>query len=233
MSMPGATSISSMPRVVSLEHAALGDVEHRLALLGGIRAVERDLLDACARTCRLRPSRTMRSLPSSIATSSPPAVNVPRRRARRAFWLMLMKPPAPASSRPEAADIDVALSASTCGHAETRHVEPAAVVEIELLVLLDDRVGVDCGAEIEPALRHAADHARLGRQRHVLENALLVRDRRDAFGHADAEIDDAAHRQLERAAARDDLALVERQRLDTSRAAPLSSPENAGLYGVP
>ena len=75
-------------------------------------------------------------------------------------------------------------------------------------------VGVERGAEIEPALRHAADDAGLGGERQVLQHALLGRDRGDALGHADAEIDDAARRQLEGAAARDDLALVERQRLD-------------------
>ena len=63
-----------------------------------------------------------------------------------------------------------------------------------------------------PDLRHAADHAGLGRERHVVQDLLLVGDRRHAFGHADAEVHDAAHRQLERAAARDDLALVERHR---------------------
>ena len=34
---------------------------------------------------------------------------------------------------------------------------------------------------------------------------------RDPFGHADAEVDHAAERQLERAAPRDQLSLVERQ----------------------
>ena len=29
----------------SFEHTTLGDVQHRLALLGGISAIERDLLD--------------------------------------------------------------------------------------------------------------------------------------------------------------------------------------------
>ena len=53
------------------------------------------------------------------------------------------------------------------------------------------------------------------------EHALLGRDRRDAFRHADAEIDDAARRQLEGAAPRDDLALVERHRLDAIERHPL------------
>ena len=44
MSMPGATSISSKPPR-SREDATLGDVEHRLAGLGGVGAAEGDLLD--------------------------------------------------------------------------------------------------------------------------------------------------------------------------------------------
>ncbi len=98
------------------------------------------------------------------------------------------------------------------GHAQTGHVEPAAVIEVELLVLVDDGLGVHRGAEVEAGLRHATDDSRFGGQRYVVEDALLVRHRRDAFGHADAEVHDAAHGQLEGAAPRDDLAFVERHR---------------------
>jgi hypothetical protein len=42
----------------------------------------------------------MRSRPSSTATRRPPAVKVPVKITDRAFWLMLMKPPAPASLGP-------------------------------------------------------------------------------------------------------------------------------------
>ena len=115
--------------------------------------------------------------------------------------------------RTEAADVDVAVRVDL-RHAEARHVEAAAVVEVELLVLVDHCIRVDRRAEVQAALRHAADHAGLGGQRHVVEYLLFVGDRRDAFGHADAEIDDAAHRQLEGTAPRDDLALVERHRAE-------------------
>ena len=113
--------------------------------------------------------------------------------------------------RTEAAHVDVAVGVDL-RHAEARHVEAAAVVEVELLVLVDDGLGVDRRAEIEAALRHAADHARLGGEGQVVEHLLLVGDRGHTLGHADAEVDDAAHRQLEGAAAGDDLALVERHR---------------------
>jgi hypothetical protein len=114
-------------------------------------------------------------------------------------------------ARAEPGDVDVAEAVSL-GHAETGHVEPAAVVEVELQALLQDGVGIESGAEVEAALRHAADHAGLRGQRDVLEQPLLGSDRRDAFGHADAEIDHAAERKLHGGAAGDDLAGVERQR---------------------
>ena len=153
-------------------------------------------------------------------------MNEPAKTIRRAFWLMLMKAARAGESRPEATDVDVAVGVDL-GHPETRHVEPAAVIEIELLALPDDGVGASLRRRSRD---HAARrrHAWLGGQRHVLENALLVRDRRDALRHADAEIDDAAHRQLERAAARDDPALVVCQRFSES-SGTRNSPENAGL----
>ena len=54
--------------------------------------------------------------------------------------------------------------------------------------------GVDCRAEIEAALRNAADDAGLGRQGHKVEELFFGGNRRDTFGHADPEIDDTAHR---------------------------------------
>ena len=52
---------------------------------------------------------------------------------------MLMKPPAPASREPKRLTLTLP-SASTCGHAEARDVEAAAIVEVELLVLVDHRL---------------------------------------------------------------------------------------------
>ena len=146
-------------------------------------------------------------------------MKVPANTTRRALWLMLMKPPAPARRGPKRLTLTLP-SRIDLRHAEARHVEPAAVVEVELLVLVDDRLGVDRGAEVETALRQAADDAGLGGQRHVAQDPLLVGDRGHPFGHADAQVHDAAHRQVEGAPARDDLALVERHRRQRCRAAP-------------
>ena len=124
---------------------------------------------------------------------------------------MLIKPPAPASRVPKRLTLTCSLGVHL-RHAQAGHVEAAAVIEVELLVLVNDGIGIDRRAEIEPTLRQPADHPRLRRQRDVVQYFFLIRDLGHPFGHADAEVHYAAHRQLERAAAGDDLALVQRHR---------------------
>ena len=60
----------------------------------------------------------------------------------------------------ELADVDAALAVGL-RHAEEGHVEPAAVVEVELRRLIDQRLDVAGGAEIEPARRHARRSCRV------------------------------------------------------------------------
>lgn len=117
-------------------------------------------------------------------------------------------------------------------HAEAGQVEPAAVVEIKLLVLVQQRLRIDGRTEVQAPLRHAADHAGLGSQRQVVQHTFLGRDGTEHLGHADAEVDHAAKRQFEGAAPGNQLALVERQRCDLvdPRA---SLARVAALYAVP
>ena len=68
--------------------------------------------------------------------------------------------------RTEARDVEVAVPVDL-GEAEEGAVEPAAVVEVELIGLVDDGLGIDGGAEVEAGGGHAADDAGLGRQRHA------------------------------------------------------------------
>jgi len=89
-----------------------------------------------------------------------------------------------------------------------------AVIKIELLVLLDDSFWIERRSEIEPTLWYAAYDPRFRSQRHIFENALLCRNGGNAFRHSDAEIHDAPERQLEGAAASDNLALIKLHRLD-------------------
>jgi hypothetical protein len=105
----------------------------------------------------------------------------------------------------ELADVDVALGIAL-RQAEHREVEAAAVVEVELIGLVDHGLGVDRRAEVQPAGRDAADHARFGAQGDEVDDALLGRHRRHALGHADAQVHQFAGAQLQRRAPRDHLA---------------------------
>ena len=127
----------------------------------------------------------------------------------------------------EAADIDVTLLVGL-SKAEAGEIEAAAIIEVELLVLVDDRAWIDGRAKIQTSLRQSADDAGFGRQRQHIEKFLFRRDGRHALWHADAEIDDAAERQLEGASPGDDLAFVEGSGGMRSTGARIS-PEKAGL----
>ena len=137
--------------------------------------------------------------------------------------------------RPEARDVDVAQPVGL-RQPEAGHVEPAAVVEIELRILRDHRVGVDRCAEIEARGRLAADHPGLCRQGQMLQQAFLGSDSGHAFGHADAQIDHTVHRQFEGAASGDHLARVKPHwRHVSGRGAhpvgePLRKPGGIGLH---
>ena len=85
-----------------------------------------------------------------MRTCRSPAVKVPTNTTSRADWLMLMKPPAPASRGAELADVEVALGVGL-RQAEDRDIEAAAVVEVELARLVDDRLRVDRRAEVQAA----------------------------------------------------------------------------------
>ena len=80
------------------EHRPLGDEHRGPSFPGGERRAVAHVLDTLTNFL-CRPSFTMRSPPSTQATSSPPAVKVPLKMTCLAFWLMLMKPPRRRSCR--------------------------------------------------------------------------------------------------------------------------------------
>ena len=125
---------------------------------------------------------------------------------------MLMKPPAPARRGPNFETLRLPDFVGL-GEAEEGEVEAAAVVEVELVRLIDNRLGVGGRAEVQTRCRYAADHAGLGSQRHEVDDALFRGHGRDAFRHADAEVDDRARLQLECRPSRDDFALAHLHRL--------------------
>src|ERR1700712_1175524 len=69
----------------------------------------------------------------------------------------------------ELADVEIAV-AIRLRETQERNVEAAAVVEIELVGLIDDRLRVGRGAEVQAARRNAADHAGLGRHREEIDH---------------------------------------------------------------
>ncbi len=90
-----------------------------------------------------------------------------------------------------AADVDVAV-AIAFGHGEEGDVESAAIVEIEHGGLVDDGHGEAGGAEAEGAGGDSADDAGFDGEDDAVEELPLPGDAGDAFGDADAEVDDVA-----------------------------------------
>ena len=212
MSTAGRDLDQLQPILAEAEDAALRHEQHRLAVLGREPPAEGDVLDRLDEL----------GAAPFLEDRQPPVADLDLQPAGREgadedelAGVLRDVDEAARAREPaaEAADIDVAVPVGL-REAEAGEVEAAAVVEVELLVLVDDRVGVDRRPEVEPALRQAADDAGLGGERDEVEELLLGGDGRDALRHADAEVDDAAERQLEGAAARDHLALVEGQRRD-------------------
>ncbi len=98
--------------------------------------------------------------------------DVPLNTTLRAFWLMLMKPPTPDDRVGEAADVDVARRVDL-GEGQEGHVETTAIVEVELVGLVDHGVEVLGTAGVGPGQRRAADEALFVAQRDGVENAFL------------------------------------------------------------
>jgi hypothetical protein len=111
------------------------------------------------------------------------------------------------------------------GKSKTSEIEAATVIKVELLVLLNDGFGIERGPEVEPALRKASYDSGFRRERQVFENALLGRDSRHPFRHADAQIHDTPEGQFECAAPRDDLSVVQLHRRDASKRNALPARE--------
>ena len=87
-------------------------------------------------------------------------------------------------------------------------IKPPAVIEIELIGLIDNGLCVDRRAEIESSRRHATNDARFSRKREQISDFFFVGDVRDTLRHANAEIDNAICIKFERRTACDDLSLA-------------------------
>ena len=88
------------------------------------------------------------------------------------------------------------------------HVQAAAIVKIKLAGLIDNGVGIGGGAKTQTAGGYAANHARLGGERHQVDNPLFGGHVGNAFGHADAQIHHRIGAQFHGGATGDDFALA-------------------------
>ena len=87
-------------------------------------------------------------------------------------------------------------------------VYPGVIVEARPVGVLYMRDEAGEGAKL---ICVPADDPRFRRQGQLLEDAFLIAHIGHPFRHADPQVDDAVHRQLERRAPRDHLAQVQRQ----------------------
>ena len=120
---------------------------------------------------------------------------------------MLMKPPGSRQLLAKTADVEIAL-AIRLGEAEKRDIQAAAVIEVELVRLVDDGLCVGGGAEIEASCRNPAHHAGFGGERDQVDDVFFRRDAGDAFRHADPKIDNAVRLELHGGTPSNDLALA-------------------------
>ena len=191
-SIPGASSVKHSPSRRNSNTARSGDVERPLARGEGPGAVVGDLLDLAATNLRTSPSLTICSRPSPMTTSRFFAVKVPQKTETLRVLRDVHEPAdARGSTLPKRPDIHIALGIGL-GQSEEGRVEPAAVVEVELRGLVDDRVRVEGDAEIQPARRRPADRAGLHGEREALPHPLLGRNATDVLRQADPEVDDVA-----------------------------------------
>src|SRR5690554_424077 len=200
--------------VDQLEDTALGDEEHRLAGLLGVAATEGDLIDSlhelAAMPLLLDPDPIL--LDDHLSAIGKGAAE---------HHLAGILADIDESARPdnlvaELADVEVALVIGL-GQAQEADVEAATVVEIELVAVVDDRLGVVGGGEVATAGGYTAVGAQLRGQGHEVANALLRRYAGDPFGHADAEVDHPARHQLHGGSPSDYLARVQGHGPDTAQ----------------
>ena len=123
---------------------------------------------------------------------------------------MLMNPPGPASLGVNRLTLTLPVGVHL-GHAQEGLVQPAAVVEVEHVGLVDHGLRVGDRPEAQTAGREAADPTGLHGEGDQVEDVFLVGDRGHALGHADAEVHDRVGFEREGAAAGDGLARARRE----------------------
>ena len=129
------------PVLTEAEHAALGDEQHRLPVLGREPPAEGDLLDRVDEL-RAAPFLEDRQLPLSDLDLQPAGREGADEDQLAGILRDVDEAAGPGEAPAEAADVDVPVPVRL-SQPEAGEIEPAAVVEVELLVLVDDRAGID------------------------------------------------------------------------------------------
>ena len=140
-----------------LEYATFRDIENRLAALHGVVAGEGPMLDLAD---ELRLVAVFDDTQATVLDRQlKPAC---RERADEHHFLGVLadvdKAAGAGEPRTEFADVQIALLVRL-GEAEEGRIKAAAIIEVELIRLIDDGLRIDRGSEIESASRNAADDA--------------------------------------------------------------------------
>src|SRR5512139_222699 len=194
------------------ENAALRYVEHGLSSLGGVLAAEGNLLDLLD---ELSLTALLFDLELAVRHSNLETAGGEGPHENDSFRVLtdVDESAGPHEAGTEFAHVDIAILVHfRCS--QEGDVEAAPVVEIKLVRLIEKSVDVRAGAEVESAVGHPADHARLRRQGQEIEDAFLVGHPGRTLGHADAEIHDLVGPQLEGRPACDHLPFTQLQRRD-------------------
>ena len=112
-------------------------------------------------------------------------------------------------------------------HAQAGQVQAAAVIEVELAGVIDDRQRVDRATEPQAAAGNAADQAGLYCRGQLVDDAFFRRHCRHAFRHADPQVDDRFGNQFHRRPTANDLAVVECDRFDIGKRHPYVAGQGA------
>ena len=108
----------------------------------------------------------------------------------------------------ELTDIDIAFGV-TFSHAQESHVQPAAIVKVELIRMVDDCIGVGRSAKVSAAGRYTANRSGFDSQCQLIADTFFIGYTGDAFRNPDAQVDDGVGYEFHRSPAGNDLTGVE------------------------
>ena len=191
---------------LELEHRALCDVLDDPALLCSHRAGEGDLIDLVDELMKLA---FLGDGQLAVAGLDLDAVGHGAAEDRLlGVGSDIREAAAAGDSLSKAGDIDVSDCIRLC-KAEVADIQAAAVIEIELIGLIDIGLGIEGAAETEAAAGDSADRAALDCQGHLVRHAFFSRDCGDPLRNADSKVDRAVLFELERRTAADDLLRIQ------------------------